>query len=418
MRKDGVLHYFAYGSNLDLADLAAWCASRSRCLALDKNKAERAFLPDYCLAFTRKSETRKGGVLDVVPKNGCGVWGVIFPVAERDLKLLDLKEGAPGAYRRVRVTVMLEDGRCIEAVTYEVVCKKNFVEPNSEYVKIVRNGYAAFNLPLEQLEDAVSNVRELLPLFVYGTLRRGFLRHSAMQNNQSQCIGIGSVEAQLYDTGEGYPCVVPGPGSTVGEIYTLPDSKLMDHLDIIEGYNKLGKSLFKRRIIKLYPFYNNKENYLWTWIFYSDEQIGKKLDRKTWIGDADKNEFCLNWLTCINSDVEKEAWNKLLQYIPTYWCGSDVLITDDEENVNDLDKYYGKKCLCSDNVKPIIWILTMFTFFLRESFGHSDCLRYVLCSIGEKYIYLVKNKDSDVLKNVIKYAKNLINEKLMHQNVE
>ena len=68
-----IAYYFAYGSNLNLSDLAEWCAREDRELTLDETAAKIAFLPDYYLAFTRYAKSREGGVLDVVKGNGHGV---------------------------------------------------------------------------------------------------------------------------------------------------------------------------------------------------------------------------------------------------------------------------------------------------------------------------------------------------------
>ena len=81
MERTTTTYYFAYGSNLNFSDLARWCEAEGQELALNENSAKIAFLPDYYLAFTRYANGRSGGVLDVVQKNGCGVWGVIFPVS-------------------------------------------------------------------------------------------------------------------------------------------------------------------------------------------------------------------------------------------------------------------------------------------------------------------------------------------------
>ncbi|MCR5814362.1 MAG: gamma-glutamylcyclotransferase [Desulfovibrio sp.] len=381
-----IAYYFAYGSNLNLSDLAEWCAREDRELTLDETAAKIAFLPDYYLAFTRYAKSREGGVLDVVKGNGHGVWGVIFPVTESALETLDIKEGASfEAYQRVTVNVMLQDGTFIEAVTYEVVQKEDYVEPSRDYFNAVAKGYEHFHLPIKQLDDARSQTQELFPLFAYGTLRRGFSRHAVMQENHAQFIGTGSIEAQLYDTGCGYPCVVPGTGKTLGELYTINSCNLMDELDQIEGYRKNEASLFKRRLVNVSVFQNDDKNPLWAWVFYSEGRKGECLDAVSWPIEGSLNDFCLTWIESLRNDIKHHSWKKALGYIQSSWYASDIIITDSKNKTNDLDLYYGKKYIYINNVKPIIWLINVMHFILREIFGQSDTLRFALGTIGERF---------------------------------
>ncbi|GAB7386973.1 gamma-glutamylcyclotransferase [Bacillaceae bacterium] len=77
------------------------------------------------------------------------------------------------------------------------------------------------------------------PVFVYGTLRShqanyGFLRKA--EPVAAQCWAAGT----LYDTGFGYPAMVPGEGGRVyGEMY-LVNEKQLRQLDDLEGYEGEG----------------------------------------------------------------------------------------------------------------------------------------------------------------------------------
>lgn len=73
--------YFAYGSNMECIQIKKRCPSASF--------VGIAKLSDYRLAFTRRSTKRRCGVADVVPEEGHRVWGVIFKIAEGDIKRLD-----------------------------------------------------------------------------------------------------------------------------------------------------------------------------------------------------------------------------------------------------------------------------------------------------------------------------------------
>jgi gamma-glutamylcyclotransferase (GGCT)/AIG2-like uncharacterized protein YtfP len=149
------VYYFAYGSNMNLADLKCWCDKNGAVVHLKNHWV--AELKDFKLAFTRYSESRKGGVADVVRQDGSSVWGVLFETDESTLKWIDKKEDWKGdlsknAYKRIQVEVSLKDGQKIKAVTYEVIHKGNY-KPGAEYLDLILNGGTDFGLPVEYLEN-------------------------------------------------------------------------------------------------------------------------------------------------------------------------------------------------------------------------------------------------------------------------
>ena len=77
--------YFAYGSNMDCAQIRTRCPSASF-IGIAK-------LPNHKIAFTRKSTRRGCGVADVVRQDGAGVWGVVYEITDSDLAQLDKDEG-------------------------------------------------------------------------------------------------------------------------------------------------------------------------------------------------------------------------------------------------------------------------------------------------------------------------------------
>ena len=111
--------YFAYGSNLNLSDVEKWCQRLGRPSALT-GRAVPAYLPDHEVVFDYYSESRRGGVLDLSPAVGKVVPGALFDVVEEDLRTLDLKEGAPLLYTRVKKRVLLPDGGEVEAQAYSI----------------------------------------------------------------------------------------------------------------------------------------------------------------------------------------------------------------------------------------------------------------------------------------------------------
>jgi gamma-glutamylcyclotransferase (GGCT)/AIG2-like uncharacterized protein YtfP len=106
--------YFAYGSNLDVAQM------KERCPSSDPLGVAR--LSGYRLAFSRYSRTRGCGVADIVTQAGAEVWGLVYELSESDLTgSLDRYEGYPRNYTRMVLPVELVDAGGLEAWVYSVV---------------------------------------------------------------------------------------------------------------------------------------------------------------------------------------------------------------------------------------------------------------------------------------------------------
>jgi len=72
------------------------------------------------------------------------------------------------------------------------------------------------------------------PLFVYGTLMRGFPLHALLEG-RAERLGDGEIPGRLLDLGR-YPAALPGEGSRIrGEVYRLRDPALWRVLDSAEG---------------------------------------------------------------------------------------------------------------------------------------------------------------------------------------
>jgi phage replication-related protein YjqB (UPF0714/DUF867 family) len=88
--------YFAYGSNLCVAQMAHRCP--------DASDPRPALLHDHDWLINQR------GVATVEPFFGTQVHGVIWQVSDRDLATLDSAEGVPVRYRRDRVSVDTVNG--------------------------------------------------------------------------------------------------------------------------------------------------------------------------------------------------------------------------------------------------------------------------------------------------------------------
>src|SRR4029077_20427371 len=96
------MHYFAYGSNINIEQMARRCAGA--------RLVGRASLSGYTLTFGAFSKGWNAGVADVVPLAGSTVWGLLFSVTGDEIAELDRYEGHPHQYTRTSVTVLSPAG--------------------------------------------------------------------------------------------------------------------------------------------------------------------------------------------------------------------------------------------------------------------------------------------------------------------
>ena len=266
--------YFAYGSNLNIEDLKRY--EKRKNIEQSESFVNSTkifdgifFLPDYELQFPVYSRTREGGVLDVAPNKGHAVAGKLFEVV--NWKLLDRKEGSPNFYKKIPITVIGENGKTIDAVTYVVNSDKEqkYQKPHENYVKVVSDGYKDFGI-LEKYPWAHENLisasknkqRQMIDrVFVYGTLREGNCRENSMNE-----ISLGSksekITAKMYNIGE-FPAITLEKGEVSGEIHQIKNEHTsLQTLDNIEGfYGYQNSSLYYRILI------NSSQGICWTYVW-------------------------------------------------------------------------------------------------------------------------------------------------------
>ncbi len=137
---DGTL-YFAYGSNINLDQMAYRCP--------DAQVMGPVTLKDYELLF------RRGGFATIAPKEGAAVPGLLWsitPVCERSL---DRYEGYPRFYDKRMVTVRDGEGRSLSVMAY--IMDERFREPmlpSTTYYNGILEGYQQNGLPVAELKRA------------------------------------------------------------------------------------------------------------------------------------------------------------------------------------------------------------------------------------------------------------------------
>ena len=155
---------FAYGSNMNLADLNRWLESKNRPTDQLFNVLP-ARLPGYRLAWNYWSKSRQGGAANVEKCPDNEVLGAILEVGPDLLKAIDAKEGHPSRYSREPHPIEcfeLETGSPQLAWVYEVTEKFRCEEdklPTLSYLESVVEGAKALGLPA----DYVQKLKSVLP---------------------------------------------------------------------------------------------------------------------------------------------------------------------------------------------------------------------------------------------------------------
>ena len=137
------IKYFAYGSNLDLAQMKIRCPS--------SELISKGSLSGYRLTFNRYSSGWGGGVADVIQDQDSKVWGLVFKLSNSDLKRLDSYEGCyndqTSLYERWKAIINTPKGQISDVWVYTVVEKQKFVRPTLEYLQIIKDAAVRWGFP-------------------------------------------------------------------------------------------------------------------------------------------------------------------------------------------------------------------------------------------------------------------------------
>ena len=134
--------YFAYGSNIDLKQMARRCPAAQ--------VVGPGILENYELAF------RGSGFATIMPKEGSVVHGLLWSITPLCEQALDRYEGYPRHYTKEPVSVRTADGAAVSAMVYimaEPLCRQPAL-PSETYYGIIRRGFKENHLSVSSLEDA------------------------------------------------------------------------------------------------------------------------------------------------------------------------------------------------------------------------------------------------------------------------
>ena len=141
----GTITYFAYGSNMSFKRL------RKRVPSAEPK--ERGVLRCHCLAFHKISRKDGSGKCDIVSsKEFDVVWGRLYHIDAKEKELLDCAEGRGRGYNDKCVTVELDSGTTVCAVTYCATETDPNLKPYTWYKKHVLVGAKEACLPPDYIK--------------------------------------------------------------------------------------------------------------------------------------------------------------------------------------------------------------------------------------------------------------------------
>lgn len=135
--------YIAYGSNLNLSQMALRCPT-AKVVGTSEIK-------DYGLLFRGNP---RSAVATVEPLKGSNVPVLLWRLKECDQQALDRYEGYPNFYRKEILPVELED-KTIPAMVYIMNEGHPFGVPSDYYLNTIMEGYHSAGFDTEILEQAV-----------------------------------------------------------------------------------------------------------------------------------------------------------------------------------------------------------------------------------------------------------------------
>lgn len=129
------MYYFAYGSNMDVAQMKVRCK--------DSILVDTALLCNY--------EIVERQYADIQYKRGSVVPGALWLISMRDLESLDRYEGYPKLYTRKNVKVITPSGKVCKAIVYEMTEETKVMREYMGYSEYYRElcSNAADDLELE-----------------------------------------------------------------------------------------------------------------------------------------------------------------------------------------------------------------------------------------------------------------------------
>ena len=140
----GTITYFAYGSNMS-------CKRLQKRVSTAKSKG-KAVLRSHRLEFHKVSKDGSGKC-DIEPSNKSDVvCGRLYHIDDGEKKHLDYYEGLGYGYDKKCVSVELDSGQTVRAMTYYATKKDCTLKPYTWYIKHILIGAKEAYLPLDYIK--------------------------------------------------------------------------------------------------------------------------------------------------------------------------------------------------------------------------------------------------------------------------
>lgn len=140
-------YYFAYGSNINLQQMALRCPNAK--------VVGPCVLENYELLF--RGNGGGFGVATIAAKAGSRVHGLLWKITPRDEQRLDVYEGYPHLYAKQTVTVKAVSGEKVAVMAYvmtrETECWPTV--PSASYYFGIMEGFQQNSLPEQALKSAL-----------------------------------------------------------------------------------------------------------------------------------------------------------------------------------------------------------------------------------------------------------------------
>ena len=138
--------YVAYGSNLNVRQMAYRCPTARLCAT--------GVIKDYELQFKGQPQS---AFATIAKKPGSEVPVAVWEIQRADEYFLDRYEGYPSHYFKKDVPVELSDGREIKAMVYIMNLRMDYGMPSTHYYRTVHQGYLDCKLDTNILNKALGD---------------------------------------------------------------------------------------------------------------------------------------------------------------------------------------------------------------------------------------------------------------------
>ena len=130
-----MVYYFAYGSNMSKEQMK----KRLGKVVI----GEKGVLKGFELVFNKQADKKPGvSYSNIINKEGSEVQGAIYKISEKELAVIDRREGYPDHYKRIELNIVKEDGTEVPCIIYIANSIKigSGLKPERDYLEKILAG--------------------------------------------------------------------------------------------------------------------------------------------------------------------------------------------------------------------------------------------------------------------------------------